>query len=112
MELKSTEETIADLRAAVAASRAARGACINPDHDHERPLRMPGPLVCPECDAPQHYDSAVEDYRHDNPETPACFLIRDEPNSPCVYAPTQPEPSAYGPAERCPFCYPEPCNCT
>lgn len=33
-------------------------------------------LVCGDCGAPMHYDYGDESYHHDNPEAPACFLIR------------------------------------
>lgn len=44
----------------------ADAPCTNTDHDHEVTGR------CPQCGAPSHYDTRVEDYRHD--DAPACFL--------------------------------------
>lgn len=47
------------------------GPCRNRQHDHldedDQPLR------CPDCGLPTHYDLALEDYRHDDPNA-RCFL--------------------------------------
>jgi hypothetical protein len=53
--------------------------CGNPNHDHEgydlngNPTGLP--MRCADCGAPAHYDYGIEDYQHDNPAAPPCFLI-------------------------------------
>lgn len=52
--------------------------CGNPQHDHEERSEITGRDVdkrCADCGHPCHYDYGDEQYHHDDPETPACFLI-------------------------------------
>lgn len=35
-------------------------------------------LVCADCEAPMHYDYGDDAYHHNDPDAPACFLIRAE----------------------------------
>lgn len=59
------------------------GTCSNPDHDHDTPIDRHGRdftgksfvMRCNDCGQPTHYDRGVEDYRHDDPAAPGCFLI-------------------------------------
>lgn len=61
-------------------------ACTNPKHDHlgqieaaqngGDPVPDSDQLICGDCAAPMHYDYGDESYLHDDPATPACFLIR------------------------------------
>jgi hypothetical protein len=46
--------------------------CQNPRHDHTD--EDGAPLRCPDCDQATHYDMDAEDYRHDDPTAPPCFL--------------------------------------
>lgn len=75
--------------------------CANPRHDHfgqldadangggndadyNAPLgRCPDALICGDCKRPMHYDRDLENYRHDDPSAPACFLIRFNDGSRC-----------------------------
>ncbi|MFG1648374.1 hypothetical protein ACGFIE_00485 [Micromonospora sp. NPDC049275] len=58
------------------------GACTFADHDHTT-LHSPDgadlpaiqPMHCQHCGRPAHYDSRLDDYRHDDPAAPDCFLI-------------------------------------
>lgn len=62
--------------------------CANDRHDHtEQPddiamVEMTEetlvPMICHDCGVPTHYDYGDEDYHHDDPETPPCFLIQEE----------------------------------
>ncbi|RKN46164.1 hypothetical protein [Micromonospora endolithica] len=62
------------------------GACNYPAHDHTtaydpngQDLNQAPPMRCRHCDRPAHYDARLDDYRHDDPATPDCFLIhRDD----------------------------------
>lgn len=54
--------------------------CLNPNHDHDGYDDVNGSptgerMHCNDCDAPCHYDIELEDYRHDDEDTPPCFLI-------------------------------------
>jgi hypothetical protein len=44
-------------------------------------LDQPVPMRCLHCDQPAHYDEKLRRYRHDDPQAPDCFLIR-EPSPP------------------------------
>jgi hypothetical protein len=55
-------------------------ACENPAHDHftndpDDNRTADGGRLCNDCGAPCHWDDDVEDYYHDDPATPSCFLI-------------------------------------
>lgn len=60
----------------------ARHACTNPQHDHtitdpDRTGRdEPVPCRCNHCKRAAYYDHAIEDYQHDDPGAPDCFLIQ------------------------------------
>lgn len=67
---------------------AVQVGCTNPRHDHFGGRDnianggAPGPvdtdqLHCNDCGLPAHYDSGDEQYHHDDPRAPACFLIRN-----------------------------------
>lgn len=59
--------------------------CTNPAHDHfgqiehaenfGEPVPADDRLRCGDCGLELHYDRGVEDYRHDDPAAPACFLV-------------------------------------
>lgn len=64
--------------------------CTNPRHDHfgqrdniANGVSAPAEgvdtdqLHCNDCGLPSHYDSGDENYHHDDPQAPACFLIRN-----------------------------------
>ena len=53
-------------------------ACTSPTHDHD-PHAGEDPPVCHDCKRGLHYDSAVEDYVHDDPDAPGCFLVPARP---------------------------------
>lgn len=57
--------------------RCTLGACNYPQHDHEEVDESgePQPMLCHDCHQPTHYDSKVEQYRHDDPQAAACFLV-------------------------------------
>jgi hypothetical protein len=67
-----------------AGSPCVGSPCVNEEHDHLEPAdpdctiataETPMvPMVCHDCGVPTHYDTGVDDYRHDDPEAPACFL--------------------------------------
>lgn len=61
--------------------------CEHPNHDHYHAGEI-APMACADCGAPMHYDYGVEDYVHDAPEHPGCFLVqtRREGASECVGA--------------------------
>lgn len=42
--------------------------------------------TCADCGQPMHYDEAIEDYQHDDPDAPDCFLIRRRVAEPCSYS--------------------------
>ncbi|MGI5214836.1 hypothetical protein [Plantactinospora sp. CA-290183] len=57
--------------------------CAFNAHDHTTTVSPNGqhldsdvPLHCGGCGQPAHYDARLEDYRHDDPAVPDCFLIR------------------------------------
>ena len=50
--------------------------CENVNHEHDSTV---GP--CPQCGAPSHYDTSVEDYRHD--DAGPCFL-QESSATPCT----------------------------
>ncbi|WP_319461445.1 hypothetical protein [Micromonospora sp. RTP1Z1] len=57
--------------------------CAFPAHDHAtytgrdgEDLDVAAPMRCHHCGQPAHYDERLQDYRHDDPSTPDCFLIR------------------------------------
>ncbi|MCL7456403.1 hypothetical protein M8I35_04325 [Micromonospora sp. MSM11] len=60
--------------------------CAFPTHDHTTAYDPDGhdlskaqPMRCRHCGQPAHYDARLDDYRHDDPATPDCFLIhRDD----------------------------------
>lgn len=62
------------------------GTCRFAAHDHTTSQGPDGadlnaavPLRCRHCDQPAHYDQRLDDYRHDDPAAPDCFLIhRDD----------------------------------
>jgi hypothetical protein len=56
--------------------------CTVPTHDHTTPVDREGmsvdppiPMMCVDCGVSTHYDSTVEDYQHDDPDAPPCFLV-------------------------------------
>jgi len=58
------------------------GTCHYAKHDHTttqgpdgQELDPPVPMRCNDCGQPAHYDEKLEDYRHDDPAAPDCFLI-------------------------------------
>ena len=51
--------------------------CADPNHAHYD--EESAPMLCNDCGAPTHYDYGLEQYRHDDPATPACFLIGGTP---------------------------------
>ncbi|MEV0810949.1 hypothetical protein [Micromonospora sp. NPDC050200] len=61
-------------------------ACTFATHDHTttqspdgEDLHTAAPMRCRHCGQPAHYDSRLDDYRHDDPAAPDCFLIhRDD----------------------------------
>lgn len=65
-------------------------ACTNVRHDHggmvEEAANGGGPvpdsdqLHCADCGLPSHYDSGDEQYHHDDPKAPGCFLIGFAPS--------------------------------
>lgn len=59
------------------------GTCRYPGHDHTTTVADDGSdldtavaMRCSHCGQPAHYDDKLRDYRHDDPDTPDCFLIR------------------------------------
>lgn len=67
--------------------------CVNPQHDHTTPvdrdgIDLPAPIrmLCNDCAKPTHYDSAVEQYVHDEDDARGCFLIPERPEgaTPCT----------------------------
>ncbi len=68
--------------------------CVNPQHDHTEPADPDDtnarlvPMRCHHCTLPSHYDYGIEDYRHDDPDAPGCFLKpdNDPPGSECIPA--------------------------
>lgn len=59
------------------------GRCTFSAHDHTTSAGPDGqhldrevPLCCAHCGHPAHYDTRLQDYRHDGPAVPDCFLIR------------------------------------
>ncbi|MCX5122013.1 hypothetical protein OG992_33150 [Micromonospora sp. NBC_00362] len=62
------------------------GTCRFAAHDHTTSQGPDGadldaavPLRCRHCDQPAHYDRRLEEYRHDDPAAPDCFLVdRDD----------------------------------
>ncbi|GAA4201721.1 hypothetical protein [Actinocatenispora rupis] len=62
--------------------------CANPGHDHTAHdttgTAIDGPHRCGHCGRPAHWDEQVDDYQHDDPTAPDCFLIRRLPGAtPC-----------------------------
>lgn len=55
------------------------GTCSYQQHDHEEVDESgegkPKPMMCRDCHQPTHYDYKVDQYRHDNPQAAACFLV-------------------------------------
>lgn len=45
------------------------------NHDHYDDDGLP--LLCNDCSGPIHYNYDAEEYEHDDPYAPACFLIGD-----------------------------------
>lgn len=62
--------------------KAKISTCVNPQHDHtttygdDYDTGAELPIYCKDCMKTVHYDKAVEDYRHDDPDV-TCFLIQD-----------------------------------
>jgi hypothetical protein len=51
--------------------------CHHPQHDHDVP-------PCPDCGQPVHWNTAIQDYVHNEPR-PSCWLYRDHPSAtPCL----------------------------
>jgi uncharacterized protein YodC (DUF2158 family) len=109
VRLKPLGEVIADLKAAIVASRAARGACVNLGHEHGRPSGAAGVFLCGTCGSPSHYDLTINSYRH-NAGDVSCRWFQGA-RTPCQFAPMTPEPIVFEPGERCPFCHPRNCDC-
>jgi hypothetical protein len=62
------------------------GACAYPRHDHTTAqgsdggeLDEPVAMRCEHCGRPAHYDEKLQQYRHDDPAAPDCFLISRHP---------------------------------
>ena len=72
--------------------------CANTRHDHTTSQDGNGgeldhviPMICADDGLPAHYDSTIEDYQHDDPDAPNCFLITRRANAtPCISEPGGP----------------------
>jgi hypothetical protein len=60
------------------------GTCTYPLHDHTTTIGPDGeelgqsaPMRCEHCGQPAHHDDKLRRYRHDDPNAPDCFLIRE-----------------------------------
>ncbi len=79
-------ETEVSNRLAARTTYCTFGSCRYPGHDHTDETDPDGPdgedlpklvgIVCRDCERPTHYDDKAQDYRHDDPVAPDCFLIR------------------------------------
>ncbi|WP_204002999.1 hypothetical protein [Micromonospora andamanensis] len=66
------------------------GRCTFSAHDHTvspgpdgQHLEREVPRRCAHCGRPAHDDTRLQDYRHDDPAVPECFLIRRDTHRHC-----------------------------
>ena len=103
LTMPTVAETFEELQRVLKNSRDARSACVNPYHDHDtymivtgetvgEPVAMfcwghivtgPGEEEYELCGVAAHWDSAIEDFVHDDPTIPPCDMATSTRVNPC-----------------------------